>query len=85
MLMTHSPSGERGSIGGKVAAVRGLVAFPAPIIGGFLYQNFGYEAPIVASFAGTIVAILMILRFVPSRASAIAKQTAGPKADSDPG
>jgi MFS family permease len=74
MLMTHSPTGERGSIGGKVAAFRGLVAFPAPIIGGFLYQNFGYEAPILASIVGTIVCTLMILRYLPSRVSAVAKQ-----------
>ena len=78
MLMTHSPTGERGSIGGKVAAFRGLVAFPAPIIGGFLYQNFGYEAPILASFVGTVVCVLMILRFLPGRASATTKQAPAP-------
>jgi MFS family permease len=65
ILMANSPAKERGGIGGKVAAVRGLVAFPAPILGGFLYQSFGYEAPIVASVIGTVMAVVMILRFVP--------------------
>jgi MFS family permease len=67
LLMTHSPAGERGSVGGKVAAFRGVVAFPAPIIGGFLYQGLGYEAPVIASFLGTILTIAMMLRFIPER------------------
>ncbi|MDA4127803.1 MAG: MFS transporter, partial [Thaumarchaeota archaeon] len=65
LMMTHSPPGERGSVGGKVAAFRGLVAFPAPIIGGFLYQGLGYEAPVIASFVGTIVSIALMVRFLP--------------------
>ncbi len=67
MLMTHSPPGERGSTGGKLAAFRGLVAFPAPIIGGFLYQSFGFRAPLLASLAGTIVTTWMIVKFLPER------------------
>jgi MFS family permease len=67
MLMANSPEHERGGIGGKVAAVRGLVAFPAPILGGFLYQSLGYEAPIVASAIGTAVTVALILRFVPDK------------------
>jgi MFS family permease len=65
LLMTHSPPRGRGSVGGQVAAFRGLVAFPAPIIGGFLYEGLGYEVPVLASFAGTILCILLMLRFLP--------------------
>jgi predicted MFS family arabinose efflux permease len=65
LLMTHSPPGERGSVGGRVAAFRGLVAFPAPIIGGFLYQGFGYEAPVLASFVVTIITVALMIRYVP--------------------
>ena len=67
LLMTHSPQGERGSVGGKVAAFRGLVAFPAPIIGGFLYQWYGYEAPVIASFIGTLVTLVLMFRYIPER------------------
>jgi MFS family permease len=70
LMMTHSPPGGRGSVGGKVAAFRGLVAFPAPIIGGFLYQGLGYEAPVIASFIGTIVTLGLMFRYLPSRAPA---------------
>ena len=67
LMMTHAPEGQRGSIGGKVAAFRGLVAFPAPIIGGFLYQWQGYEAPVLASFIMTIITVVLMLRYLPSR------------------
>ena len=67
LVMTHSPEHERGGIGGKVAAVRGLVAFPAPILGGFLYQGLGYEAPIVASAVGTAITVVLLLKFIPER------------------
>ncbi len=67
LLMTHSPPGERGSVGGKVAAFRGLVAFPAPIIGGFLYQGFGYEAPVIASFVWTLVTLAFMAKYIPDR------------------
>jgi len=67
LVMTNSPEHERGGIGGKVAAVRGLVAFPAPILGGFLYQSLGYEAPILASALGTAITVVLLLRYVPER------------------
>ena len=67
LVMTNSPEHERGGIGGKVAAVRGLVAFPAPILGGFLYQSLGYEAPIIASAVGTAITVVLLLKFVPER------------------
>jgi MFS family permease len=67
LVMKSSPEQERGGIGGKVAAVRGLVAFPAPILGGFLYQSLGYEAPILASAIGTAITVVLLLRYVPER------------------
>lgn len=65
MLMASSPPRERGSIGGKVAAFRGLVAFPAPILGGLLYQSVGYQAPMLASFVGAVITVVMIWRLIP--------------------
>ena len=65
LIMMNSPEHERGGIGGKVAAVRGLVAFPAPILGGFLYQSLGYEAPNLASLIGTVITVGLLLKFVP--------------------
>ena len=70
IVMANSPAHERGGIGGKVAAVRGLVAFPAPILGGLLYQAYGYEAPLVASAVGTVVTVGLLLKYLPERRSA---------------
>ena len=70
LLMTHSPPKTRGGVGGKVAAFRGLVAFPAPIVGGFLYQYLGYEAPIAASLVGTVVCVALMFRYLPERPTA---------------
>lgn len=67
LLMTHAPPKTRGGVGGKVAAFRGLVAAPAPVIGGFLFQYFGYEAPIIASFVGTAVCAGLMFRYLPDR------------------
>ncbi|MDA4123289.1 MAG: MFS transporter [Thaumarchaeota archaeon] len=66
LVMTRSPAGERGSLGGKLAVYRGLVAFPAPIIGGFLYQTLGFRAPILASLAATVITIVMIIKLLPA-------------------
>jgi MFS family permease len=67
LLMTHSPPKTRGGVGGRVAAFRGLVAAPTPIIGGYLYQYFGYDIPMLVSFVGTIVCVLLMLKFLPER------------------
>ena len=66
LMMVHAPAKERGGVGGKVAAFRGLVAFPAPIIGGYLYQGFGYEAPVIASFVMTIATVALMFRYLPA-------------------
>ncbi len=54
----------RGEVTGEIVAIRGLAAFPAPILGAFLYASFGYAAPIVASFVGVIVAMAVVLVFI---------------------
>ena len=69
LMMTHAPPEERGSLGGKLAAFRGLATFPAPIIGGVLFDNFGYHAPITMSFVGIVLALLMIIKLLPDKAA----------------
>jgi MFS family permease len=69
MLMNLAPPEERGSLGGRLAAFRGIVAFPASIIGGILFDTFGYYLPIAVSLAGMILAMIMIIKFLPSEGS----------------
>ncbi len=65
LLMSSSPPEQKGSVGGKLAAFRGLVAVPAPIIGGLLFSAYGYFLPVTLSLAGEAVTTLAILRLLP--------------------
>lgn len=64
-LMSSAPPEQRGSIGGKLAAFRGLIAVPAPIIGGFLFNAYGYVLPVTLGMIGEIFTVLAILRLLP--------------------
>ena len=65
LMMTAAPVEERGSIWGKLAAFRGLIAFPAPIIGGFLFESFGYYVPVSLGLIGEIFTTFAILKLIP--------------------
>jgi MFS family permease len=64
-LMTLAPRDRRAEVTGKLAAFRGLIAFPAPIVGGILFQKFGFAAPPIASAVGAFCALIMIIKFLP--------------------
>ena len=55
---------ERGEAMGRLSAFRGLLSFPAPYIGGLLYERFGFRGPILANLIGVIVAVVAILTLV---------------------
>ncbi|MGD0477131.1 MAG: MFS transporter [Nitrososphaerales archaeon] len=65
LLMTNAPPEERGSVGGKLAAVRGLIASPAPIIGSLLFNSYGYYMPVTLGLIGEAFTTLAILRLLP--------------------
>jgi len=65
LIMTAAPADERGSMSGKLAAFRGLVGFPAPIIGGLLYNSFGYYVPVLLSLVGETATTVAILKLLP--------------------
>ncbi|HLQ21168.1 MAG TPA: MFS transporter, partial [Nitrososphaerales archaeon] len=65
MLMAMAPPEERGALAGKLAAFTGLIAFPAPILGGFLFDTLGYHAPVTLSVIGIALALSMIVRLLP--------------------
>lgn len=55
---------ERAEAFGRVAAFRGIVGFPAPAIGGWLYAWGGYHAPFVANLIGVFVVLAILIFFV---------------------
>ena len=62
VLLANSVSEEqRGEAMGRLSAFRGLLGFPAPYLGGLLYDRFGFQAPILANLVGVAVALVVIL------------------------
>lgn len=51
---------ERAEEIGRLGAFRGLVSFPAPYVGGLLFQAFGFAGPIVANIIGAVVVIVLM-------------------------
>ena len=49
---------------GKLAAFRGIISFPAPYIGGFMYDIAGFQAPITAGLIGVIITLILIWALV---------------------
>jgi MFS family permease len=52
--------GERGEEMGKLSAFRGIFAFPAPYLGGLLYEAFGFRGPIFVNMIGALLALFLI-------------------------
>lgn len=60
------PEKERARHIGDLNALRGLIAFPAPLVGGILYDTWGFDAPMLMSLI--LVAItLMVLTKIEKR------------------
>lgn len=55
---------ERAEAFGRVAAFRGIIGFPAPAIGGWLYAWGGYHAPFIANLIGVFVVLAILIFFV---------------------
>jgi MFS family permease len=49
---------------GRLNAFRGLVGFPAPYIGGLLYEAFGFRGPITVNLIGTLTALILMATLV---------------------
>lgn len=74
LLANSVPEEQRGEAMGRLSAFRGLIGFPAPYLGGLLYDRFGFQVPILANLAGVAVALAVILVVVKE----------APRAYSDP-
>ncbi|MFH1584450.1 MAG: MFS transporter [Actinomycetota bacterium] len=49
---------------GKLSFFRGLFGFPAPFIGGILFDNFGFKIPILANLIGAFIAAILIFLLI---------------------
>jgi len=63
-LTRRVSAAERAEAFGRLNAFRGIVAFPAPTIGGLLYAWGGMRAPLVANLIGIFVVTTVLVLFV---------------------
>ena len=49
---------------GRLSAFRGIVGFPAPYIGGLLYEAFGFRGPIIVNLIGAIAVVIILATLV---------------------
>lgn len=54
------PAGRRAEELGRLGAVPGLFGFPAPYLGGLLYERVGFAAPVVLNLAGALAAAAVL-------------------------
>lgn len=64
------PAEKRGEALGRLAAFRGLIGFPAPYIGGLLYDRFGFSAPIAANLVFAVISLVALILLVKEPAPA---------------
>jgi MFS family permease len=64
-LMANSVSKEKMAEEiGRLNAFRGLVGFPAPYIGGLLYEAFGFRGPITVNLIGVLTVLILMVMLV---------------------
>jgi len=49
---------------GRLNAFRGLVGFPAPYIGGLMYEAFGFRGPITVNLIGALTVLILMATVV---------------------
>jgi len=58
---------ERGHAIACYSTFRGLLSFPAPFIGGALYDAFGFDVPILLNLIGAFVDVILIVSLVKDK------------------
>jgi len=62
LLAKAVPESERGSLYGSINGLRGIIVFPAPLLGAFLFEGFGLRGTFAASIAFSCLALVVALR-----------------------
>ena len=54
-VASETTESDRGRVTGKVGALKGVLTFPAPVLGATLFELYGLTGPIALSFVGILV------------------------------
>jgi len=66
-IAAHVDPKERAQALGSFSTVRGLIGFPAPIIGGILFDAFGFDVPIALNLVIAFIDAVLILLWVKDK------------------
>jgi DHA1 family multidrug resistance protein-like MFS transporter len=66
-LADNVPQKRLGEAMGRLLAFTGVLAFPAPFIGGWLYDLWGFSAPLFSNLLGSCAAFVLFLVLVRER------------------
>jgi len=64
-MSDHVGDEQRAEEMGRLQAFRGLLSFPAPYLGGLIFERWGFGGPILVNLIGALVAALLLWHFVP--------------------
>ena len=59
------PDEQRAEEMGRLNAFRGVLSFPAPYIGGLIFDRWGFRGPVLVNLVGALLVALVLWRFVP--------------------
>lgn len=59
-VYTRVPQARRAEELGRLSAIPGLLSFPAPFVGGLLFERLGFAAPLALNLAGALLAAAII-------------------------
>jgi len=68
-LSDQVPDERRAEEMGRLSAFRGVLSFPAPYVGGLVFERWGLRAPVMISMIGALSVALFLWRFVPEARS----------------
>jgi MFS family permease len=67
LVAERVPRSRRSLAMGKLSTYPLLVGFPAPYIGGLLYEGLGFSAPMMFRLISLLISFLMIILFIDER------------------
>ena len=57
----RAPEDKIAGVMGGLSAFRGLISFPAPYIGGLLFEISGFHLPIMINLIGAIISLVLLV------------------------
>jgi MFS family permease len=64
MVMARTPRERRSTVMGKLSTLPQVFSVPAPLIGGYLYERFGFSLLLYVRIICMILTVLIIIRYI---------------------